>query len=145
MIQHQRKVERRRQRDDERERIRAAAEFDAALARCGRPSDEEIAAKKDRRRVMAGLRKLGFERVHTSGPSAYYQDAQSDVQARVSDHHVPMTDERADAVMRGGFSWAEGGWSFVAGEDDPQEFLADLAESLPHIRRAFRARLGLLP
>jgi hypothetical protein len=68
-----------------------------------------------RQLVFHHLRGMGFKREHTSGSSAYYRRGLLTV--RVSDHEVPMTDERAYNRENGGKSWADSSWSFVIDRD----------------------------
>ena len=78
----------------------------AAVRRAADP-EEQI-----RQRVFRHLRRMGFRgEIRTQSGSTYYRFA--DLTVRVSDHDVPMTDDRAGAVLWGGRTWADNGWSLV--------------------------------
>ena len=78
----------------------------AAVRRAADP-EEQI-----RQWVFRHLRRMGFKReIRTQSGSTYYRFA--DLTVRVSDHDVPMTDDRASAVLWGLRTWADNGWSLV--------------------------------
>lgn len=86
----------------------------------------EAELRRERRRVFARLRAMGFRRERTSGPSAYYR--RGGLVVRVSDHEVPMTAERSHNRESGGRTWAESRWSLVLGEDDADAWLEDVQD-----------------
>lgn len=71
---------------------------------------------KDRLRIFARLRKMGFKRDTTTDGSAYYRHPCGLV-VRVSDHEVPLTEEREWNLLNGRRSWADSRYSFVCGGD----------------------------
>lgn len=103
-----------------REELRRAESAEARRAAANTP------AAIERRRIFAALRKLGFERESVSGRSAYY--SRGCFAVRVSDHEVPMTESRRHALDNGGRSWANSRWSFVVGDEDADEWLAEISE-----------------
>jgi len=88
-----------------------------------------------KKEVLACLRRLGFRREHQSrSGSLYYRHDQSGVMARISDHAVPMTDEREAC---GGWRL---GWNVLIGDEfEP----LDAARELVRIRRDVRRQLRL--
>jgi hypothetical protein len=80
------------------------------------------------------LRRIGLTReTRTGSGSAYYSVGSCRV--RVSDHDVPMTDERQHNVDHGGFSWATHGWTIRINE---QTSRMDVARDLVQIRKDAR-------
>ena len=98
------------------------------------------AARALRPWVLRRLRKMGFVREHTSGKSAYYYHAQApDFCVRVSDHEVPLSNERSyNRETPGRHTWADSWRSLVL--DSRMDFCA-AARWLVEIRREVR-RLG---
>lgn len=81
-----------------------------------------------RRRVLAQLRALGYRRAYASRSGSLYYRRGEDV-VRVSDHAVPMTDER----LRDPASWAHGGrWEIRLDESEAriQAALDNIAEEV---------------
>jgi hypothetical protein len=93
-----------------------------------RQAREATPQGQDRKRVMRALREMGFRRDHTSGLSAYYCLGRLTV--RISDHEVPLTAERLDALDSGRRSWADSRWSFVPGNVDAEEWLESVREAI---------------
>ena len=89
-----------------------------------------------RLQVFACLRRLGFRReMESKSGSAYYRHDQAGVSVRVSDHEVPMTDERE----HNGGGWRTG-WNVLIGDEFEK---VDAARELVHIRRDVRRQLRL--
>jgi len=70
--------------------------------------------------ACAWLKKLGFKKEKTTrSGSRYFVKINDDgrmIRVRVSDHHVPETDERSHNVENGGFSWASCGHEIICGK-----------------------------
>lgn len=109
---------------------------------------EEAAEKQHRatrRAGQAALRRLGFRLEHSKDGSNYYERCEvrtvrghliAHVLAiRLSDHEVPMTEERHCNVQDGRFTWADAANSFVI--DDFSTPAALVAAVTSYVRRDF--------
>jgi hypothetical protein len=113
-------LEREAARSELKKQLQAARRQRLAELKRELETPEEKAVKAERRKIFAGLRRLGFKREHVSGASAYYVGVATDhdvIHVRVSDHEVPYTADRERAVAEGGFSWAVCGWNWVLGAE----------------------------
>lgn len=95
---------------------------------------------KLRRWVFRRLRKMGFVRGFTSGRSAYYLHIIGNLEVRVSDHAVPMTDARQSNREQGCQTWADTWRSLEIGDGSFATCLA-AARWLVEVRRQLRANL----
>jgi hypothetical protein len=80
-----------------------------------------------RRRAQAHLRNLGFTLERSAGGSNYYIHTDHGVRARISNHDVPLTDERLAA----GFTWADAATSLnLAAAIDDETLYADWQDAV---------------
>ena len=98
----------------------------------------EAPGAKVRAYVLQWLRRLDFSREHTSGRSGYYywRVGNKDLTVRVSDHQVPMSEERSWNESQGGRTWANTWRSIVIDERSTCYAAARwLVQVRQHIRR----------
>jgi hypothetical protein len=106
---------------------------DARLAAEAAEQAHKTALDRQRRRIAARLRKLGFRldrRQQGGSGSTYY--ALGLLAVRISDHEVPMTEDRQCARENGKHTWARSRWSFVLGQDDESDWLESIADAVGH-------------
>ena len=104
-----------------------------SYARMASREDERAVLNKTIRRAMqAKLQRLGFTLERSDGGSNYFTRLSTDndiERIRISDHEVPITDERDHNSRNGGFSWAVGGNQIIITDfDTPEAALEKLCE-----------------